>query len=140
MLMNTTRRSILSAIGAAIPFGLGDSVNASNFHVGMPPVLRFRPFEEAVREAFADHAQSNNGPGYTFSCRRIEVGHSDLVSAGVQGCHNDRPFAGVPAGRLRIIRTGSEPGPVWQGVRLYVSTVDVVLIDGLHSRRREPTA
>ena len=42
----------------------------------------------------------------------VEVGHSEQVQAGVQGCHNDRPFAGFPAGHLRIVRTGSEPGPV----------------------------
>jgi len=29
------------------------------------------------------------------------------------------------------VRTGSEPGPVRQGVRLYVSTVDVALTGGL---------
>lgn len=59
-----------------------------------------------------------------------EVGHSADVLAGVQGCHNDRPFAGFPAGHLRIVRTGSGPGPVVGGVRLYVATVDVVLTGG----------
>ena len=44
--------------------------------------------------------------------------------------HNDRPFAGFPAGHLRIVRTGCEPGPVIRGVRLYVATVDVALAGG----------
>ncbi|MGE3818904.1 MAG: hypothetical protein AB7I30_05670 [Isosphaeraceae bacterium] len=52
----------------------------------------------------------------------------------MQGCHNDRLFAGFPAGRLRIVRSGAEPGPVYQGVRLHVSTVDVALTDGLTPR------
>jgi hypothetical protein len=76
-----------------------------------------------VREAFSDRS---NDP-----CRRVEIGHSELVRVGVQGCHNARPFAGFPTGHLRIVRTGSEPGPVCQGIRLYVSTVDVLLTGGL---------
>jgi len=97
-------------------------------------VLRFRPFEEAVREAFSDpdRAASNGQAdrGGSYPSRRIEIGDCDLVRAGVQGCHNGRPFAGFPAGHLTIVRTGSEPGPVRQGVRLYVSTVEVVLTGG----------
>ena len=77
-----------------------------------------------MRTAFSERGQSS-------SCRRIEIGHSEQVRAGVQGCHNDRPFAGFPAGHLRIVRTGSEPGPMDRGVRLYVSTVDVALTGGL---------
>ncbi len=122
--MIQSRRSLLSALGLALPLGLGARVGASPTPAGTAPSLRLRPFEEAVREAFADL-------GRTSPCRRVEVGHSDLVQAGVQCCHNDRPFAGFPAGHLRIVRTGSEPGPVRRGVRLYVSTVDVALTGGL---------
>lgn len=121
--MNHSRRSILSAIGLALPFGLGARLGASVSPTGTAPELRFRPFEEAVREAFADG-------GSMPLCRRVEVGHSEQVQAGVQGCHNDRPFAGFPAGHLRIVRTASEPGPVWRSVRLYVSAVDVALTEG----------
>lgn len=124
--MNQTRRSILSAIGVALPFGLGARLVASPAPAESAPLLRFRPFEEAVRAAFAARGQSSS-----CSCIRVEVGHSDQVRAGLQGRHNDRPFAGFPAGHLRIVRTGSEPGPVHHGVRLYVSTVDVALTGGL---------
>ncbi len=116
------RRSILAALGASLPFGLGAGAGASPGPTGPAPTLRLRSFEEALRAAFAD--------GSSSPCRRVEVGHSDLVRAGVQGCHNDRAFAGHPAGALRIVRAGSEPGPDRQGVRLYVSTVDVVLTSG----------
>ncbi|MBY0231844.1 MAG: hypothetical protein K2W96_21390, partial [Gemmataceae bacterium] len=91
-----------------------------------PPALRFRSFEDAVREAFSDRADP--------SPRRIEVGHSEETQAGLQGCVNDRPFAGFAAGRLRIVRSGTEPGPIRGGVRLCVATVDVVLTKG----RQEP--
>jgi hypothetical protein len=122
--MNQTRRSILSAIGVALPFGIGNHVGASPTPAEAAPVLQFRSFEEAVRTAFSGRGQSS-------TCRRIEIGHSEQVRAGVQGCHNDRPFAGFPAGHLRIVRTGSEPGPMYRGVRLYVSMVDVALTGGL---------
>jgi hypothetical protein len=122
--MNQTRRSILTAIGVAIPFGIGARAGASPAPTEAAPVLRFHSFEEAVRTALAERGQSS-------SCRRIEIGHSEQVRAGVQGCHNDRPFAGFPAGHLRIVRTGSEPGPMYRGVRLYVSSVDVELTGGL---------
>ncbi len=124
--MTTSRRSILSALGAALPFGLGlgaSAVAAPATADGPAPTLRFRPFEDAVREAFA-------GPGAAGACRRLEVGGSDLVRAGLQGCCNDRPFAGFAAGRLRIVRAGFQPGPTRQGVQLYVATVDVALADG----------
>ena len=118
--MNQTRRSILSVIGVALPFGIGTRLGASPTPAEAAPVLRFCSFEEDVRTASSDRGQSS-------SCRRIEVGNSEQIRAGVQGCHNDRPFAGFPAGHLRIVRTGSEPGPMYRGVRLYVSTVDVAL-------------
>ncbi|WP_165251489.1 hypothetical protein [Paludisphaera soli] len=123
--MTTSRRSILSALGAALPFGLGlgaSAVAAPTAAAGPAPALRFRPFEDALREAFA-------GPG-AAPCRRVEVGGSEQVRAGLQGCCNDRPFAGFAAGRLRIVRAGFEPGPIRQGVQLYVATVDVALADG----------
>lgn len=134
-MMPHSRRSLLSAIACTLPFGLGARAGASATPAGTAPVLRLRPFEEAVREAFADHGRtpSHDGArrGETSPCRRVEVGHSEQVRAGVQGRHNDRPFAGFPTGHLRIVRTGSEPGPVWRGVRLYISTADVVLTGGL---------
>lgn len=121
--MNPTRRSILSALGLSLPFGLHAGARAAARPAAAAPTLRFRPFEEAVREAFA-------GPGATSTRYRIEVGASETIQAGVQGCYNARPFAGFSAGSLRIVRTGSEPGPIRQGVRLYVTTVDVVRVDG----------
>lgn len=120
--MDHGRRSVLAALGLAAPFGFWGRADAAS-SPGGPPALRLRPFEQAVREAFASagpHASDE-----PFPCRRVEVGHSDLLRLGIQGCHNDRPFAGFPAGHLRIVRTGSEPGPAVGGVRLYVSTVDV---------------
>jgi hypothetical protein len=112
---------MLAALGLTFPFALP----ARSAAVGPPPELRFRSFEEAVRRAFAGIDPREDRP-----CRRVEVGHSDVLQTGVQGCHNDRPFAGFPAGRLRIVGVGSEPGPVVGGVRLYVATVDVLLADG----------
>jgi hypothetical protein len=123
---NLNRRSLLSAFGVALPFGIGTQVKAS----ATPPApsLRLISFEEAVRYAFSDRFSAGV---QSCDCRRIEVGHSETVQGGVQGCYNDRPFAGFPAGYLRIVRTGSEPGHVRQGVRLYISTVDVILTGGL---------
>ncbi len=118
--MDPTRRSLVSALGLVIPFGLAARPRAAT----PTPVLRLRPFEDAVREAFADAGAEQ------WPCRRIEVGHSEVVEAGLQGCCNDRPFAGFPAGRLRIVRCGSAPGPSRGGVRLWVATVDVVLTGG----------
>ena len=71
------------------------------------------------------------------SRHRLEVGHSDLIRAGVEGTHNDRPFAGFPARHLQIVRAAFEPGPEIRGVRLYVATVDVVVTDG--QSYREPS-
>jgi hypothetical protein len=116
------RRSVLAALGLAVPFGIDTRAIAA----GPPPGLRFRPFEDAVREAFASPDRA--------PVRRVEVGHSDEVRAGLQGCHNDRLFAGFAAGRLRIVRTGAAPGPVVGGVRLYVATVDIAV-----SQAPEPT-
>ena len=119
--MPHTRRLILAALGAALPFGLASRAGAASPPVRPALTLRFRSFEEAVRAAFATSSAT---------CHRVEVGASDLIQAGVQGSHNARPFAGFPTGHLRITRTGSEPGPTWQGVRLYVTTVDVTLTTG----------
>ena len=127
-------RSLLSAMAVALPIGLGTRVEASMTPVVKVPMLRFRPFEEAVREAFGDRDSMSNMTGQTYPCRRVEIGHSEQVRAGVQGCYNDRPFAGFPAGHLRLVRTGSEPGPIWQGIRLYISTVDIALTGGLTSQ------
>lgn len=136
MMMKQSRRSLLSALGLALPFGLGARIGASpSVPSGAAPVLRFRPFEDLVREAFADEVRDGRIRPDDHKpmprCRRVEVGHSDQIRAGVQGCHNDRPFAGFPEGHLRIVQTGSEPGPIWQGVRLYVSTVDIAPTGGL---------
>lgn len=132
LVMDRGRRSVLAALGLAVPFGLWARRDAAGAtpptSMGEGPELRLRPFEQALREAFA-------GPGLaaaagSFPCRRVEVGHADLLDQGVQGRHNDRPFAGFPAGHLRIIRTGAEPGPAVGGVRLYVSWVEVALMSG----------
>ncbi len=120
------RRSVLAALGLAVPFGIDNRATAAS--VGPAPGLTFRSFEEAVRAAFA--APTVDGAAW----RRVEVGHSDEVRAGVQGCHNDRPFAGFAAGRLRILRAGCEPGPVVRGVRLFVATVDVAAGEGAAGR------
>src|SRR4051794_10554046 len=114
-----SRRSLLSAFGLTLPFGLGGRARGTPAQPGPVLALRVVPFEEAVRSAFAD-ADRSSAPR-----REVEVGDSDLVRAGVQGSHNDRPFAGFSAGHLRIVRTASRPGPVCQGARLYVTTVDV---------------
>ena len=131
--MSHDRRSILSAIGVMLPFGLaaGARAAAPAAQTGPAPVLRLRSFEEAVRAAFDGPAPAGGpGPFEGFPCRRVEVGHSDLLQAGVQGCHNAAAFAGFPAEHLRIVRAGSEPGPARGGVRLYVATVDVALTGG----------
>ena len=120
--MNPTRRSLLAALGWTLPLGLG--ARAGAVPAPAAPTLRFRPFEDAVRAAFA--AGSSIGDS-----RRVEVGPCDAVRAGVQGMHNDRPFAGFPAGHLRIVRTGSEAGPDRDGVRLYVTTLEVARTGGL---------
>lgn len=114
--MSHDRRAVLSALGAALPLGLPALAGASPG--GPPPGLRFVPFEEAVRAALRTAP-----PGAEV---RVEVGHSEAVRAGLQGCTNDRRFAGVPAGGLRIVRTGAGPGPEVGGVRLYVATLDLV--------------
>ena len=126
--MTHDRRTVLASLGLALPFGLDRLVAAAP--AGPAPVLRLRSFEEAVRAAFGPdaHATVSPVPGESLPCRRIEVGHSAEVLAGVQGCHNDRPFAGFPAGGLRIVRSGSAPGPLRDGVRLYVATVDVARV------------
>jgi hypothetical protein len=124
--MSHDRRSVLAALGLVLPLSIPGRAATTAAPGARPPVLRLRSFEEAVREAFAIARTSTASE--PFPCRRIEVGHSALLVTGVQGCHNDRPFAGFSAGYLRIVRTGSEPGPVVCGVRLYVSTVDVALV------------
>lgn len=136
--MSQDRRTVLSAIGLALPFGLSAArAGTPVAPTGPLPVLRYRSFEEAVREAFA--APDPAGESFEgFRCRRVEVGHSDLLHAGVQGCHNDRSFAGFPAGHLRIVRAGSEPGPVRGGVRLFVCTVDVVATGGRNDASTRP--
>lgn len=112
--MNRDRRSVITALGLALPLGLANRAAAA---VGPPPGLGFRSFEAGVRDL---------RPG---EVRRVEVGHCDALHAGLAGCCNDHPFAGVPAGRLRIVRTGCEPGPAVNGVRLYAAFVDVTLSD-----------
>lgn len=127
--MLPNRRSILSAIGIALPFAAARAGWAVTT-AGPPPGLRFRSFEEAVRAAFAG---IESGPGEGRPCRRVEVGYAPILHGGVQGCHNDRPFAGHPAGQLRIVRAEFEPGPVRGGVRLYVSTVEIARVNDADS-------
>lgn len=123
--MSHDRRTVLTALGAALPLGLPALAGASP--AGPAPGLRLVPFEDAVRDAFRAA-----GPGAAEV--RVEVGHSEAVQAGLQGCTNDRPFAGFPAGGLRVVRTGSGAGPQVHGVRLYVATVDVARADGKPGR------
>ena len=123
--MDHDRRKLITAIGLALPFGVDLRASAAT---GPAPVLRLRPFAEAVEEAFRS-AGPMPADG-AFPVRRVEVGHSAEVQAGLQGCTNDRPFAGFPAGHLRIVRSGSAPGPAVRGVRLYVTTVDVAATGG----------
>ena len=132
--MSHDRRSVLAALGLTLPFGLGPVAGAAARPGPLlgPPSLRFRSFEDAVAAEFAFGAPAPDAAAGSdpFPCHRIEVGHSELLDAGVQGCHNDRPFAGFPTGHLRIVRTGAHPGPLFQGVRLYVRTVDVIWTGG----------
>lgn len=125
--MSHDRRAVLSALGLTLPFGL-NAVGplSAAAPVGPAPVLRLRSFEDAVHEAFATAGAADG----SAACRRVEVGHCDLLQTGVQGCTNARPFAGFAAGHLRIVRVGSAPGPVVGGVRLYVCAVDVALNRG----------
>ena len=109
--MNQDRRSVIAALGLSLPFSL--NVGASG---GRPPELRLHSFEDAVREAFGARE---------IGCVRVAVGYSPQVEAGLQGSINDRPFAGFPAGRLRIVRSSSAPGPAVGSVRLYLTTVEV---------------
>lgn len=120
--MSHDRRSVLAALGLALPLGLTGRRGTAAPPTTAPPVVRLRAFEELVREAFARAPL----PGESAHCRRVEVGVCDLLHTGIQGCHNDRPFAGFAPATLRIVRTGSELGPVVGGTRLCVSTVDVV--------------
>lgn len=119
--MPQTRRSLLAILGSILPVGLTHQGATASAITPDGPQLRFRSFEEAVRNAFEQSPAGSH---------QIEVGHSERIQSGVQGCHNDRPFAGFAAGRLRIVRAISEPGPVWQGVRLYVARVEVARNDG----------
>lgn len=117
------RRTVLSALGLSVPFGLSHLAAAAT---PAPQRVRYQSFEEAIRRAFAGIAPAEG----EFPVHRIEIGHSDLVQSGVQGCHNDRAFGGFPAGHLRIVRSGFEPGPAVGGVRLYVAYVDVAYTGG----------
>jgi len=132
--MNQDRRSIMTAIGIALPFGLGPRLATATATPSVPPVLRFQSFEVALREAFllAGNVGRPEVAQYAAKdrCCRVEVGHSAVTESGIQGCHNDRPFAGFPVGHLRIVRCGFGPGPVVGGVRLYVATVDVAWTAG----------
>ena len=123
--MNQDRRAMLAALGLAVPFGFERWAQAiPTLTPGTAVGLTLRPFEDGVREAFRLFA-----PADAPAWRRVAVGHGTAVEAGLQGCVNDRPFAGFPPGCLRIIRTGSEPGPSIGGVRLYQATVDLIRSD-----------
>lgn len=123
--MPHNRRTILAAMGSLFPFGFGKRTRAAALPE-QPPLVEFRSFEDALRKALLASKKTVN----TLPCCRVEVGHSDLLLSGVQGCHNDRAFAGFPIGHLRIIRIASEPGPNLGGIRLYVCTLDVVVTGG----------
>lgn len=118
--MTTDRRAALAALGATLPLGL-PALAGTAPHVAAPG-LRLVAFEAAVLAAFRAAPDAAEV--------RVEVGHSAAVQAGLQGCVNDRPFAGFPAGGLRVVRAGGGPGPAVGGVRLYVATVDVARTGG----------
>lgn len=123
--MNHDRRAILATLGLTVPLGL------ARWAGGTPPLempsvaLRLQAFESGVREAF----RLSSPEAEPSARRRVAVGHGPAVEAGLQGCVNDRPFAGFPPGGLRIVRTCSEPGPTIGGVRLYRTTVDLIRSD-----------
>ncbi|MFO0959874.1 MAG: hypothetical protein U0800_20975 [Isosphaeraceae bacterium] len=112
-----TRRNWISSTGAALPI-LWQGRSPASAPELPPQAIRLRPFEESVRAAFGEAPERG-------SCRRIEVGDSDLVRAGVQGCHNTTAFAGFPPGQLTIVRSSAGPGPPRGGLRLYVTAVEV---------------
>ena len=122
--MNHDRRAALAAFGLAAPFGVGRLAGAAPLYRGGNVGIALRSFENGVREAFRLFA-----PADAPAWRRVAVGHSPAVESGLQGCVNDRPFAGFLPGRLRVVRTGTEPGPTIGGVRLYLATVDLIRND-----------
>jgi len=122
--MNHDRRAVLAAFGLAIPFGVDRFAGASPLFTGGSVGITLRSFEDGVREAFRLFA-----PVDAPAWRRVAVGHGPAVEVGLQGCVNDRPFAGFLPRCLRIVRTGSEPGPTVGGVRLYLATVDLIRND-----------
>jgi len=123
--MNHDRRAMLATLGLAVPFGFERwAVASPSRPAGSVMGLTLRSFEDGVREAFRLFP-SADAPAR----RRVAVGHGPAVEAGLQGCVNDRPFAGFLPGCLRIVRTGSEPGPTVSGVRLYLATVDLIRND-----------
>lgn len=122
--MNHDRRAMLAAFGLAVPFGFDRWAPATPLAKGTTVGITLRSFEDGVREAFRLF-ESAGAPAW----RRVAVGHGPAVEAGLQGCVNDRPFAGFLPGSLRIVRTGTEPGPTVGGVRLYLATVDVIRTD-----------
>jgi hypothetical protein len=117
--MYPDRRSVLGALGIGFPF-LAHSMGVSASSLG-PASLRMIRFEDAVREALLSNAVKQ--------VHRVAVGWCELVQSGLQGCVNMYSFAGQPAGCLRIVRTGSEPGPVINGARLCQAFVDLIRSD-----------
>lgn len=133
---NPSRRTLLAALGSFLPLGLARTTRAGRSATAAPALLRFRSFEQAVRDAFANDSDRNEiavVEGRAYPCRRIAVGESEIVQAGLQGCTNGRPFAGFPAGGLRVVRTAVGPGPQLGGVRLYVTTLEIAAVDPRHS-------
>lgn len=118
------RRSLLSTFTAVFPLSLAPTATAT---AGTDPAPRlgFRPVEDAVREAFARQSRGGASPLSTGCTCRVEIGPSGALLGGLPGRRNSRPFAGFPAGQLRIVRTSTEPGPIRHGVRLYVTTVEI---------------
>jgi len=119
--MDHNRRAILSTIGLTVPLALERWASAAPPAETSSMVLKLQTFEGGVREAF--RLSHRAGPS---AKRRVAVGHGPAVEAGLQGCVNDRAFAGFPQGCLRIIQTSLEPGPTINGVRLYLATVDLM--------------
>lgn len=122
--MTTDRRTFLGILGLAAPFA--PRAVATVAGVLLPTSLRFRTFEDGVREVFPTLPDGQRTT-HDLAPRRVEVGCSEAVRVGLQGCVNRQPFAGHPAGALRITRTSCEPGPEVGGVWLLVTWVDVTL-------------
>lgn len=133
MSTDQNRRKVITALGLALPLALPSRLGAAQHPV---PCLRFVSVEDGLIAAL--RATGTRSSWHGFPCVGVEVGHSDLVATGVQGCFNSQPFAGFPHGHLRIVRTSSEPGPAVGGVRLYLTTLEIAVTGGRNHAKGQP--